>query len=135
MLEQAKKIRQLIFLRGAHRLAHHLKDIRWYPPLAVMQANGYADHQFGAEFPRRARWHRRNNTTVREATRPDLHWLEQSWKCATRANRIRERSLAKDDRIASAEVRGHNGRRDMEILKLLGIEEAPHQCAQPVIAG
>ena len=126
---------ELVLLRGTDGAADHLKDVGGSATLAVVQTNGDAYHDFGAELACSSRGNRGDEPPVSEATGADHDRLEKPREGTTRANSIREAALFEDDGIPGAQVGGDDGGGDGEILKLIGIEEAVDEGAKAFIAG
>jgi len=126
---------ELVLLRGADGAADHLKDVGGSAAVAVVQTNGDAYHDFGAELACRSRGNRSDEPPVGEAAGADHDRLEKPREGATRANGIREVPLFEDDGVPRAQVGGNDGCGDGEILKLIGIEEPVDEGAKAFVAG
>ena len=126
---------ELMFLRGADGSGNNLEHVFRRAAMAVLHADRNSDNDLSAELAGRVSGHGRHETAVGEPASADLNWLEQSREGATRADGINEWALPKDDRIAGAEVCGHDGKRNFHLLEPGGVKDAFDQVREAMVAG
>src|SRR6267142_2531634 len=99
---------QLMFLGRVYCPAHHLENVRWSAPVAVLHAYGDADDYASAKFPGGVRRNRCDKTAVGQTPRADLHRFEQTGESATRPDGVHQIALREYHGLTGGEVRSHH---------------------------
>jgi hypothetical protein len=126
---------ELMLLRGTDGAADNLKNVCRGAQITILHSHRYTKDGGCAKFARRACRNGRDETAVRQAARADLHRFEQARKRATGANGVHQIPLRKYDRLAGRQVRRDRCKRNTQIFKLSGFENALDQFSKTIVAG
>src|SRR5580704_6627266 len=126
---------ELMLLRGADGAADNLKNVCGSAQVTILDSDGYSKDRGCAKFACGARGDGGDEATVGQAARPDLHRLEQTREGAARADGVHQIPLRKDHRLPGGKVRGHRRKRNAQVFKLPGFENALDEFPKTMVAG
>ncbi len=107
---------ELVLLCRVYRATDDLEDVRGCAAVAVLHADGYADHQRCSQAARRAGRNRGDESSIREVACANLHWFEQTGEGAARADGVDQIALREDHWFARGQIRGYDNQRNLQIL-------------------
>lgn len=126
---------QLMFLRGADRAGHHLKNVLRSVAAGVLRPDRYPNDEASAKLARGLAWNRSHQSTIGQPACSELYGLKETWIRATGADRFDEGSLLEHDWIAARQVRCDDGERNSHVLELFRVEDSFNNVRQAMVAG